>query len=158
MLNDIYNYLFDIAIKNPYTNFYYLTLIRKDVNSNWSIHGLWPQTSLDSYPTFCRDVDFDISKLDPIISKLNTYWYSDEEPNEDFWRHEWKKHGSCMYNNCDEYEYFNKAIQLYEIVKENEMIINKYKKNETQSMIPFDRDFNLLVNDDYTYMVSDCGR
>ena len=83
MFNQIYNYLFDSITSdsvNNYTNFYYLTLIRKDENSPWSIHGLWPQTSLNSYPTFCRNVDFDVSKIEPIISKLNEYWYSDEEP------------------------------------------------------------------------------
>ena len=73
MFNQIYSYLFDSITSdsvNNYTNFYYLTLIRKDENSPWSIHGLWPQTSLNSYPTFCRNVDFDVSKIEPIISKL----------------------------------------------------------------------------------------
>ena len=161
MFNQIYNYLFDSITSNSvnnYTNFYYLTLIRKDENSPWSIHGLWPQTSLNSYPTFCRNVVFDVSKLDPIISKLNEYWYSDEEPNEAFWKHEWEKHGSCMYNDCDEFEYFNKAIELYESIIKNDPIINKFLKTKTESMIPYDRDFNLISNENYTRVVSDCGR
>ena len=161
MFNQIYNYLFDSITSdsvNNYTNFYYLTLIRKDENSPWSIHGLWPQTSLNSYPTFCRNVDFDVSKLEPIISKLNEYWYSDEEPNEAFWKHEWEKHGSCMYNYCDEFEYFNKAIELYESIIKNDPIINKFLKTKTESMIPYNRDFNLILNENYTQVVSDCGR
>lgn len=165
MFSQIYSYLFDERIDdaennigNKFTNFYYLTLIRKDENSPWSIHGLWPQTSINSYPTFCKDVEFDVTKLDPIISKLNEYWYSDEEPNENFWKHEWEKHGSCMYNDCDEFEYFNKAIELYESIIKNDIIINKYLKTKTESMIPYDREFNLISNDNYTQIVSDCGR
>ena len=74
----IYNYLFHNS-----KNFYYLSLINS--NGSWHIHGLWPQYSTNSYPTFCKQVNFDVNKLTPIISDLNLYWYSDEEKNNDFW-------------------------------------------------------------------------
>ena len=32
-----------------------------------------------SYPTYCTNVTFDVNKLQPIMPKLNKYWYSTQE-------------------------------------------------------------------------------
>ena len=130
------------------TNFYYFALKRPDEKSDWSIHGLWPQTTIEKYPAYCKKITFDLNKLSPIIDKLNKYWYSEtsshEDPNETFWKHEWEKHGSCMYNNCDEYDYFNTAIKLFESVKDNDELIKKYQKNNTSVMIPYNQEFDII--------------
>ena len=125
--------------------FYYLSLIN-DENRGWSIHGLWPQYSSNSYPTFCRNVDFDINKLQSIINDLHNHWYSTTEKDADFWEHEWKKHGSCMFNNCDEFNYFRKSLELFITAVEGD-IIKKFQTSETKSMIPFDINFNIIYND-----------
>lgn len=127
----------------PYPkNYYYLSLINND--ETWSIHGLWPQYSAGSYPTYCKKVTFDINKLEPIIDELQNEWYSTEEPNEDFWKHEWEKHGSCMFTDMDEFTYFNKALTLFNSIKNNPDIIKKYQKNNNQCMIPYDINFNII--------------
>lgn len=127
------------------SKFYYLALKRTHSGEKWSIHGLWPQTSLDSYPTFCRKVSFDIKKLNTILDDLHYDWYSTVEPDEYFWSHEWEKHGSCMFTEMEELDYFTKALDLYDYVVDND-IINDYINEETQinCQIPFDLDFNLI--------------
>ena len=129
-----------------YTNYYYLSLIFNEDSETWSIHGLWPQYSKNSYPTYCKNVSFDINLLDPIINELKNEWYSTEEPNEDFWKHEWQKHGSCMFKPMNELEYFQTALNLFDSIKDNTSLINQFKKNDTQSMIPYDQNFNIIIN------------
>ena len=55
-----------------------------------------------------------------------------------------KKHGSCMFKPFSEFDYFKKTLELYESIKDNSEIINKYKINKNKVMIPYDLDFNLL--------------
>lgn len=121
------------------TRFYYLSLIKEP--HGWSIHGLWPQYSENSYPKYCKKIDFDIKKLDTIIDRLNAVWYSNQEPNAEFWQHEWEKHGTCMFDNMDEFEYFQKVIDLYKTAIETNSI-DKYADGN-KCMIPFDLNFNL---------------
>jgi ribonuclease I len=132
------------TIETQPNNFYYLCLIN-DTGSSWSIHGLWPQYSQGSYPTYCKKVTFDINALEPIMDKLKQEWYSTEEPNSDFWKHEWEKHGSCMFTNMNELQYFSKALELFDSIKNNTELINKFQKNNSESMIPFDQDFNIIM-------------
>ena len=123
------------------SKYYYLSLIYE--NYTWTIHGLWPQYADGSYPSYCKKVVFDLKDLQPIIDKLNIEWCSDKGSAEHFWKHEWEKHGSCMYNtSMTEFQYFNKALELFELMK-NKDIIEKYR-NGNKSMIPFDLNFNLL--------------
>lgn len=129
-----------------YTNYYYLSLIFNQESQSWSIHGLWPQYSKNSYPTYCKNVTFDINLLEPIINELKNEWYSTEEPDEDFWKHEWQKHGSCMFTPMNELQYFNKALILFDSIKDNNGLINNFKTSNTQSMIPYDQNFNIIID------------
>ena len=71
-------------------NFYYLSLLKEE-NNQWSIHGLWPQYSDNSYPTFCKPVSFDIQQLQYLLPELNKVWYSNRNDNDDFWEYFMKK-------------------------------------------------------------------
>lgn len=156
------------------TRFYYLSLKRKNNNDNWSINGLYPQYSNNSYPRYCKNIPFNYTTLKPIIGELNNIWYSDtidddddddeyekidtinktnksiqidsdNYRNEEFWEHEWLKHGTCMFNNCDEMHYFKKALMLYiEVIQSNVIDNYKEKKCDTEVKIPFDINFKLL--------------
>ena len=128
------------------TSYYYLSLKRVNETSPWSIHGLWPQYSKTSYPQFCKRTKFDIEKIHPIISDLNKFWYSGMEPNKAFWKHEWEKHGTCMFNDSDEFEYFKTALSLYvEVIQSN--IIDKFKleNDGLQVKIPIDLNFKPIL-------------
>ena len=98
-----------------------------------------------SYPSYCKNVDFNYETLSPIINDLNKHWHSKDEKNELFWKHEWEKHGSCMFNKYNEFQYFKKALELYISAVEAD-VINKYKVNDNKSMVPFDLNFNIIYN------------
>tara|TARA_B100001093_G_C26524585_1_gene883249 strand:- start:181 stop:624 length:444 start_codon:yes stop_codon:yes gene_type:complete len=138
MFASIYNYFFD-------NRYYYLSLIETD--GKWHIHGLWPQYDLKSYPSFCnKNATFDERNLKSILNKLNDEWYSDREPNSQFWEHEWLKHGTCMFDKCNEYEYFKKALDLFDLCK-NENLIEKNRIEGThKSMVAFNLDYTPKIN------------
>ena len=140
-LSNVYSNIYKNFFNNKKdTRFYYLSLLLE--NDNWSIHGLWPQNSKTDYPSYCRKVTFNIALLDPIMNQLKDNWYSDKGPDNIFWEHEWKKHGSCMFNESNEYDYFNNTLTLFNKVKALK-IINKFKQGD-KALIPFDLEFNVI--------------
>ena len=130
---------------NKPQDFYYLSL-SKEADGFYSIHGLWPQYSLNSYPTFCRPVNFSVDKLESIMDKLNKYWDSTKDKNKDFWKHEYEKHGSCMFYAMSEFDYFNKIVELYEYALINNIIKKKSDKNPNSNKIVLiiDSDLNIV--------------
>jgi len=122
------------------TRFYYLSLMFED--NQWVIHGLWPQLSKTDYPQFCKKVTFDPKLLKPIEEELDKHWYSDRGSNDNFWEHEWKKHGSCFFGDINEFDYFNTTLELFEKVK-NLDIIENYRDGE-KALIPFNLDLQLI--------------
>ena len=50
-----------------------------------------------------------------------------------------------MFNDCDELEYFRKALELYVTAIEGD-VIEKYKINDEKSLVPFDINFNLILD------------
>ena len=133
-----YNYIYPYKIFQKDTRFYYLSLIKE--KDTYSIHGLWPQYSTNTYPTYCKKVNFYISTLQPIIDELNENWYSKEEKNEDFWKHEWK-HGSCVFTYMTEFGYFNKTLQLFKEAKVKGLPDKYYNKEHNTCLIPVNLDF-----------------
>ena len=87
---------------------------------------------------------------------MRKYWNSDYTNDTTFWEHEWKKHGSCMFLEMSEHEYFSKTLELYdEAVKEG--IIKKeciYNYN-TDCHLNLDLNFhfyepyNMFIIDDH---------
>jgi ribonuclease I len=100
--------------------YYELALNKEVVNSTFTIHGLWPDYNNTSYPQFCTNTPFNITRLEPIITNMTQYWYSYMTSNLIFWTHEWDKHGtcSCLCNKIicqpyDELTYFTTVLDLY---------------------------------------------
>ncbi|KAG0364073.1 ribonuclease T2-like [Gamsiella multidivaricata] len=104
-------------------------------SDQFTMHGLWPDTCsggqgptsgcdstrvytdvatrLQNYPN--ADANFE--------NNMNTYWSSYTGDNNEFWSHEWSKHGTCVSTlnpSCianyvqdeDVYNYFSKALAL----------------------------------------------
>ncbi|CAE7485825.1 ddiA [Symbiodinium microadriaticum] len=88
---------------------YELMMQKCEGSANWTIHGLWAE-----WDNECPGSAFNISALSPLRSELDAKWSSCPEfsmKNEDFWKHEWEKHGTC--SQMDEVSFFNKTLQLY---------------------------------------------
>lgn len=126
--------------------FYYLSLLKNNENNTWHIHGLWPQYNKNSYPTYCGKVSFDISKLNPIIQELDEYWYADGEKDSDFWKHEYEKHGSCVFTPITEFDYFNTTVNLYKKAVKLELPTTFYNSKTKKCLIPVNLQFE-FIND-----------
>jgi ribonuclease I len=150
VFNSFFNFIFSFfqnepeeTKENKLENFYYLSLIREQ-DGSFSIHGLWPQTTTDNYPEYCKKVIFDINQLTPIMSALQKFWYSEEEKNEEFWKHEWEKHGSCVWTPMNEYDYFIKALKLYHTAIENKLELKYYNSKTGKCLIPIDQNLEFI--------------
>ena len=159
MISDLSEYIFSFfddnkrsrnyfdKIENYPNKFYYLSLLKNsDPYSEipWHIHGLWPQYNNNSYPSFCRQVKFDINELRTILPDMEKYWYSTENPDTQFWEHEWEKHGSCMFNGMDEFEYFNTALKLYTSALKLDLPDKYYNQSTEKCLIPVTVDFKFF--------------
>ena len=150
----MFMFLYD-EIKKLFTNeeetdvrFYYLSLIKED-DGKYSIHGLWPQYNEHAYPSFCKKVNFDVTQLHDILPELEKYWYSNIgdsgiEFDETFWKHEYEKHGSCVFTEISEHDYFSKTLDLYyKAITDN--LPDKYYVPETKKcLIPVSLDFEFM--------------
>ena len=76
--------------------------------------------------------------------KLNKYQYSKTNDNPHFWKQEYEKHGSCMFIDMIELEYFTKTIELYEYCIKEQIKLDKYSQNN-KILVPFDLKFNLMT-------------
>ncbi|BAE56022.1 ribonuclease T2-like protein [Aspergillus flavus] len=73
-------------------------------SDSWTIHGLWPDNCDGSYGQFC-DKSREYSNITAILqeqgrtellSYMKKYWPNYEGDDEEFWEHEWNKHGTCI--------------------------------------------------------------
>ena len=146
MMRSFYDHMCDYVYgKEPVdTRFYYLSLIKNEPyhDLEFSIHGFWPQNSKTDFPSFCKKVKFSINKLVPILPDLNKYWSSDRETNADFWKHEYAKHGSCVFTQMSEYEYFKKTLDLYQQAIKLNLPQKYYDPDSFHCFIPVTLDFH----------------
>jgi len=71
---------------------------------SWTIHGLWPDHCDGTYSSSCDHsrAYTDIAGLltgqnaSDTLSYMDTYWVDIHGRNEQFWEHEWSKHGTCL--------------------------------------------------------------
>lgn len=135
MFGFIWNNIIKNELAEEPTNFYYLSLIKEE-NDTWSIHGLWPQTTKSKYPQYCKNIAFSLENLEPIMEKLKTEWYSSRGPDDIFWKHEYLKHGTCNYNNFNEFEYFNTTLNLFDKAKLLNLAEKYYDCKTNKCLIP----------------------
>lgn len=150
MFGYIWSYLYPIdeptrSLSNSSSpsNFYYLSLIKEN-DETWSIHGLWPQTSLTKYPQYCKNVEFNLDLLEPIIEQLKDDWYSNRGPDEIFWKHEYLKHGTCNFNNFNELDYFKTALTLFDKAVKLNLPEEYYNSETNKCLIPVNKNLEFF--------------
>jgi hypothetical protein len=124
--------------------FYYLALLPAKDNKEfpYSIHGLWSQESVDKWH-YCPKGGhkFEIERLRVLLPELHAHWHSSRGTDENFWKHEWEKHGSCT--GLKEFEYFQKTLDCFDKVKANG---KEWVHQWISFRIPFGLDFQILPN------------
>ncbi|KAI7747459.1 hypothetical protein M8C21_031859 [Ambrosia artemisiifolia] len=84
--------------------------------SDFGIHGLWPEYNDGSYPSNCDpDSPFDASEISDLMSQMKSDWPTLACPSNDgqtFWAHEWNKHGTCSESELDQHGYFSSSLNL----------------------------------------------
>ncbi|KAL3419329.1 ribonuclease t2 [Phlyctema vagabunda] len=71
---------------------------------SWTLHGLWPDHCDGTYPTFCNSAPIykNITAIltaagqTSLLATMNEYWLPNRGSTENFWEHEWNKHGTCV--------------------------------------------------------------
>lgn len=89
---------------------YELKLQKCEGMENWTLHGLWPE-----WQNECEGPDFDMDALKDIHDEMESKWPSCPEygqSEEEFWSHEWTKHGTC--SGMGQLQYFKKALQMHD--------------------------------------------
>lgn len=77
----------------------------------WTIHGLWPSKYDGFGPLNCNGelLETDVEG----INNLKEMWPDlVNEKNFDFWKTQWKRHGSCAANMFKANDYFSRAVDL----------------------------------------------
>jgi ribonuclease T2 len=79
--------------------------------------GLWPNDNDGNYPCTCTNETFNPNELTaPTLAQMALYWPSLNGPNDDFWSHEWSKHGTCaaLQDNLlsTQEKFFNQTLAL----------------------------------------------
>merc|ERR1711916_152375 len=83
---------------------------------NFTLHGLWPTNNDTSGPSYCTKEAFSESKIESLLPQMDVVWKSlwpDSNGNEQFWSHEWGKHGTCaseLYSLNSQYKFFAGAL------------------------------------------------
>tara|TARA_R100001163_G_C5067780_1_gene207186 strand:- start:2753 stop:3280 length:528 start_codon:yes stop_codon:yes gene_type:complete len=130
-------------------NYFDLALKKCDVNSDWSIHGLWPEYDSQHWPQFCKPTKLNHKEISKIEDSLNKYWYSCDNNignNWSFWNHEYSKHGTCT--GFNQTQYFVVTIQLFKWVQRNG-IINKVCGKDNDLNFPNDQCYGINAYNDW---------
>ncbi|CAH8497648.1 unnamed protein product [Schistosoma rodhaini] len=87
--------------------------------NDFNIHGLWPSIWPHIEPKNCSNrTPFRIELIKPIYNDLQKQWANliDFDNPEDFWKHEWSKHGVCAISDhpfiSNELDYFNISLAI----------------------------------------------
>ncbi len=107
--------------------------------TNFTIHGLWPQYEENGYPDFCTNEPFDDTIPQQIgESTMIQYWpnvmeYPNSSSYDSFWEHEWTKHGTCT--GLTQYQYFDTAIQLTNQIPTPTVLYDSIGKNMSANVL-----------------------
>jgi len=81
------------------------------------LQGLWPERNDGSWPSTCTNEAFDPAVVDELgREQFERHWPNVKSPpsspeHDEFWVHEWTKHGTC--SGLSQREYFQSALDSY---------------------------------------------
>ncbi|XP_074095972.1 uncharacterized protein LOC141525388 [Cotesia typhae] len=97
--------------------------ITEKIRSKWTLHGLWPSLqNFNRVPESCNlNIPWNSAQLRSIHTSMKRNWfttYTRYRIDEQFWQHEWDKHGRCAarshFINRDIFAYFKLALRLFD--------------------------------------------
>ncbi|KAJ5490776.1 Ribonuclease T2 [Penicillium diatomitis] len=127
-------------------------------SDSWTIHGLWPDNCDGSYQSSCDPsrAYTNISDIllsqgrDDLLSYMQNYWVDINGDNENFWAHEWGRHGTCI-NTIDPSCYSNYSPQE-EVGEFFQKVVDLFKGLDTYKALA---DAGITPDDSQTYALSD---
>jgi len=128
-------------LSDPIYNYYELAVQKWcGTENSYQIHGLWPQITSGSYPTYCESIPYNPNIPEDILSRMEDEW--NDCHNYTIWSHEWKKHGTCFYEQTklDQMIFFNITVNLFDSIKST---IDDTCGNQTECIVAC---FDLLYN------------
>lgn len=127
-------------------SYYDLTVQKCEHDASYTIHGLWPEYNIHSWPQFCNKTKYEEFNKTVLsrwsrISEMHDNWRSCiHQPHKDdwsFWRHEWEKHGTCTDLNIT--EFFSRALDLYSFHQGD--IYECCNRRWMRCLLKFDREY-----------------
>lgn len=101
------------------TSYNYYAFAVQNWCGGYNIHGLWPQYNTSAYPSWCPGSPYQ-NVTDPLLPRMNSSWNVEcTTSNQDFWSHEWDKHGTCVsrQTGLSEDQYFTTALNVFDSFK-----------------------------------------
>lgn len=110
--------------------------------NSWTVHGLWPDHCDGTYDANC-DTTRAYTNITAILKAagqtslltyMGTYWKDYQGNDEDFWEHEWAKHGTCISTlkpSC-----YTSYVQQEEVVDYFETTVNLFKSLDSYAVSP----------------------
>ncbi|EKV13781.1 Ribonuclease T2, putative [Penicillium digitatum] len=110
-------------------------------DDSWTIHGLWPDNCDGTYQSYC-DSERAYSNITAIlqgqglcdlVDYMEEYWVDINGDNENFWSHEWSKHGTCI-NTIDPscYSSYKPQEEVGDFFKKT---VNLFKRLDTHKAL-----------------------
>jgi ribonuclease T2 len=95
----------------------------------FTLHGLWPSYRNGKMIEECNKGELINVKIteEDLLKEMLTFWISYTSDNQNFWNHEYNKHGYCYSERYKQYNpdnFFNKSMSLY-----NQYSLTTYAKS-----------------------------
>ena len=93
-----------------------------------TIHGLWPSLKSGKYLSQCTNGVKIVDDGSSLFTDMKQYWPSFAKANEEFWEHEYNKHGFCMVEEkgwSGYQDYFSFTLDLHKATY-NDLITNAF--------------------------------
>jgi ribonuclease T2 len=105
-----------------------------------TLHGLWPDYGDGSYPTLCSKEAFDYDKVVAAVGldDLEERWPNVQQAEssasyDNFWVHEWTKHGTCT--GLSQTDYFETGLKILAAVGTPDAITGLHEINTCSKLV-----------------------